>query len=216
MTRVKICGIKSESELELAVLCGADAVGFITEVPVATPRRLSMHDAARLIKKVPLFVTPVVVIMPKNAEQAVRLVRGTGACAVQVHQKVSNEVLAALRSTGVKVIQTVHAEPGSMLNDMLEQVKVIENADAVLLDSAGSGKPGGTGQVHDWDISAAVVKGSRLPVILAGGLNPGNVEDAVRAVNPYAVDVASGVETGGMKDAVKVSDFIRKAKSCGV
>lgn len=216
MTRVKICGIKNERELELAVKCGADAVGFITEVPVATPRKLRMHDTARLIRKVPLFVTPVVVIMPEDAEQAVRLVKGTGACAVQVHCEVPGDVLAALNSTGVKVIQTVHVEPGSALKDVMHRIEAIENADAVLLDSSGGGKPGGTGQVHNWDISAAVVKSGRLPVILAGGLNPGNVEDAVRAVKPYAIDAASGVETDGAKDAVKVSEFIRKAKSCGV
>lgn len=216
MTRVKICGIKNERELELAVKCGADAVGFITEVPVATPRKLRMHDAARLIRKVPPFVTPVVVIMPEDAGQAVRLVHETGTSAVQVHMEVPGDILAALHSTGVKVIQTVHVKPGSVLKDVTDRVNALNNADAVLLDSSGGGKPGGTGVVHDWGISAAVVKSARLPVILAGGLNPGNVENAVSAVKPYAVDAASGVETDGAKDAVKVSEFIRKAKSCGV
>ncbi|MFQ6062126.1 MAG: hypothetical protein ACE5J9_02995 [Methanosarcinales archaeon] len=86
-------------------------------------------------------------------------------------------------------------------------------ADAILLDTSVGGRSGGTGITHDWNLSAEIVrKYSLLPIILAGGLNPNNVENAIKVVKPYAVDTASGVETKGVKDEVKVKEFIKKAR----
>ncbi len=88
------------------------------------------------------------------------------------------------------------------------------SADAVLLDTLANGKLGGTGAVHDWNKSAKIVEGLKVPVILAGGLNPGNVAAAIEKVRPYAVDVSSGLETGGKKDPQKILSFVREVRAC--
>ena len=88
------------------------------------------------------------------------------------------------------------------------------SADAILLDTLANGKLGGTGAVHDWNKSAEIVRSLKVPVILAGGLNPGNVAAAIEKVRPYAVDVSSGLETGGKKDPQKILSFVREVRAC--
>ncbi|MCZ7355705.1 MAG: phosphoribosylanthranilate isomerase [Candidatus Methanoperedens sp.] len=211
--RVKICGIKTERDLAIAVNAGADAVGFITEVPVDSPRKISLADASRLISKVPLFITPVLVIMPENAEQAVSMVHAAKPGAVQIHNALPLPELKKIRETGVKLIKTIpvslDADP-KLLMDLVAELK--GTADAVLLDTMQDGRSGGTGLPHDWKISSEVILRAGIPVILAGGLNPQNVKAAVRNARPYAVDTASGVETDGRKDEKKVVDFISNAR----
>ncbi len=215
--KVKICGIKSEHDLAAALNAGADAVGFITDVPVDSPRKINLVKARSLIEKVPLFVTSVLVIMPENAGDAVRMIEEAMPAAVQIHNSLPSQDLKKIRQTGVKLIKTVsvstHANAELLLGHIRELYGV---ADAVLLDTVIDGKIGGTGMPHDWELSSKIVLDARIPVILAGGLNPTNIQDAVRCVHPYAVDTASGVETSGRKDEQKVIDFIKKAKMHGI
>jgi len=211
--KVKICGIKSERELSLAINAGADAVGFITEVPVDTPRKISLTEAVRLISKVPVFVNSVLVIMPANAQQAIHMIQSAKPSAVQVHNALPLSELKLIRETGVKLIKTVPVSENADAAALIKQVRELSGiADAVLLDTALAGKSGGTGVPHNWEVSSEIVLNSGMPVILAGGLNPNNVKDAVRSVRPYAVDTASGVEIDGKKDEKKVIEFIKKAK----
>jgi phosphoribosylanthranilate isomerase len=128
--------------------------------------------------------------------------------------------------TNIPIIKTLfiplHGEDsgGKALNmnsvsSLLEKVNLLEETevvDSILLDTAKSGKPGGTGCVHDWALSRRISEQTRLPLILAGGLKPENVQEAIRAVSPYAVDTASGVETRGKKDAIKIKSFIEKVR----
>ena len=215
--KVKICGIKSESELALALNAGADAVGFITDVPVETPRKISLDLAASLISKVPVFVTSVMVIMPENADIAIDMIQKARPSAVQIHNDIDITELVKIRKSGVKVIKTLKVSQDSKSASILKQVDALKGvADAVLLDTAIGGKTGGTGVTHNWDVSAEVIRHSSLPIILAGGLIPENVGKAVRTVCPYAVDTASGVESNGVKDEKKVTDFIRNAKIHGI
>ncbi|MBU4492600.1 MAG: phosphoribosylanthranilate isomerase [Euryarchaeota archaeon] len=211
--KVKICGIKTERDLAMAINAGADAVGFITEVPVDSPRKLSLSEASRLISKVPVFVTPVLVIMPENAEEAIDMIHKATPSAVQVHNILALSELKKIKETGVKLIKTIPvaevAEPKMLIKQVSELSGVV---DAVLLDTAMEGKTGGTGVPHNWEISSEIVLHAGMPVILAGGLNPENVRDAVRNVRPYAVDAASGVETDGKKDEKKIIDFVNNAK----
>ena len=98
---------------------------------------------------------------------------------------------------------------------MVKQVNDLTDrdiVDGILLDSSAAGKVGGTGAVHDWSVSRAVVEAVNIPVILAGGLTPDNVKDAVKSVLPYAVDTASGIETDGMKDEKKICRFVREVR----
>lgn len=211
--KIKICGIKTENDLAAAINSGADAVGFITDVPVDSPRKITLAEASRLILKVPVFVTTVLVIMPENAHQAVRMIQAARPVAVQIHNALPLSELVKIKETGVKLIKTIQVYRDSKADIILKQIKELFGvADAVLLDTALDGRTGGTGVPHNWEVSSKIVLNADIPVILAGGLKPENVREAVRCVRPYAVDTASGVETAGKKDEKKVMDFINNAR----
>lgn len=206
MIRVKVCGIMNELDLNCAIRGGADAVGFIVEVE-GSRHRISAEDARKLIKEVPVFTKSVAVIAPQSPEEAMLLAQNTRADILQVHGTLGpDEILELKKRVHQKVIAAV--PPGTLAFSMSEV------ADAVLLDTMKDGKLGGTGEVHDWSTSAAIARGIPVPVILAGGLNPSNVGEAIRTVKPYAVDVSSGVEAAGRKDRGKVLSFVREVRSC--
>jgi phosphoribosylanthranilate isomerase len=226
-TRTKICGIRSPEEIELADLYGADAVGFITEVPVESPRKLNSDTAAYLVSRVPQTLSSVLVIMPENSDTAVELIEKINPDIVQIHSRLPLLELEIIKEkTDIPIIKTLSVpaqgeasceKAGSKASilSLLEEVSLLEEADTVdsiLLDTARSEKPGGTGCVHDWTLSQRISEETRLPLILAGGLKPENVREAIRIVSPYAVDTASGVETYGKKDAVKIKSFIEEVR----
>lgn len=201
MTRVKVCGITTRDELETVAEAGADAVGFVTEVPVETHRELDRDETRELVEATPPFVTTVAVTMPDDDDHAEALARETDADAVQVHNGVG--VDGAARHA--KVVERVEFdEPSS------------DAADAVIVDSTDAQGAGGTGETTDWEEAARFVDETTLPVVLAGGLDPSNVSRAVETVAPYAVDVSSGVERGEAKDDVLVENFVREVRDAGV
>jgi phosphoribosylanthranilate isomerase len=214
LTHIKVCGIMSQAELMQASLAGADAVGFIVEID-SSRHRLSAVQAADLIKQVPLFTKSVAVIAPDDVEEAVELALRTRPDVLQVHGSLSAADLAELKSrVSQKLVAALSAD-----SDLNEIRCYAASADAVLLDTLVKGTLGGTGAVHDWNKSAAIVEslkvdGLKVPVILAGGLNPGNVAVAIEKVRPYAVDASSGLETGGKKDPEKVLSFVREVREC--
>jgi phosphoribosylanthranilate isomerase len=218
LPRVKICGMKTAEDIELAVSCGAEAVGFITEVPVNTPRKLDAQTASELVKKVPFFVDSVLVIMPENGQEALELIEKVRPDVVQIHNNLSADEIAIIRNnTHQKIIRTfvVPVECRELPSEMMAEIdSLYENdlIDGILLDSGKAGASGGTGLVHDWSISRKIVENTEAPVILAGGLKADNVRDAVSTVMPFAVDTASGVETDGKKDPAKVCRFIEEAR----
>ncbi|MCQ6962571.1 phosphoribosylanthranilate isomerase [Methanolobus chelungpuianus] len=221
MPKVKICGMQCAEDIDMAVRCGADAVGFITEVPVQTPRKIDAAAASRLIDRVPPFVDSVLVIMPDSASQALELIGQVRPDAIQIHNDLGAEDIGIIRD-GLKgsrqrVIKTlpVPADSAGDTRNLLTQVEELSDAgsvDAILLDSARAGMSGGTGLTHDWSVSREIVENTDIPVILAGGLKPENVRHAVDEVLPFAVDTASGVETDGKKDPAKVCRFIKEAR----
>ena len=226
-TRIKICGNTNPGDLAHAIACGADAVGFITDVPVRSPRKIDTETAKELIKQVPVFVDSVLVIMPDDLGSAMALIQETRPTCVQIHSDLPISELAEISKT-VKLIKTIAVPkdaPSGIADHIISRIDALTGiADAILLDTSiststraksgarigGEGGGGGTGKVHDWRISAEIVKRSRLPIILAGGLTPDNASDAIRKVHPYAVDTASGVETDGKRDPDKVRRFIRE------
>jgi phosphoribosylanthranilate isomerase len=196
----------NEKDLDCAISGGADAVGFIVEVE-GSRHRISAEDARELIKRVPVFTKSVAVIAPDSPEEAVLIAQKTGADLLQVHGTLEPEEIKELKKlVPQKIIAAV--PPG------IEAHRMAGAADAVLLDTLKDGKLGGTGAVHDWSVSASLARNLRVPVILAGGLNSSNVEEAIRTVSPYAVDVSSGVETAGRKDQEKIMSFVREVRSC--
>lgn len=209
MTRVKVCGLMSGDDLDHAVRAGADAVGFVVEI--ADSRHcLSAGEAAHLIRRVPIYTKSVAVIAPQDVNDAVRLAGQTGADVLQLHGSLAPGDLAELKGlVSQKLVAAVAADAGISVARRYGMV-----ADAVLLDSMVDGKLGGTGRVHDWDISAEIVRSLKVPVILAGGLHAGNVAQAIEMVRPYAVDVSSGTETDGRKDPEKINSFVLEVRRC--
>ncbi len=210
MTRAKICGIRDPGARDAAVASGADAVGFVVEIP-RSRRSIGRKEAKSLIRGLPPFVSSVVVMEPKSAAEAASIALDTGADVLQVNGTLAAEDLSTLREmVAARLVATVPAVPGA-----LEEVRrIAEVADALLVDSQEGGKLGGTGAVHDWNLSADLVEAVGAPVILAGGLSPENVAEAIRAVGPYAVDVSTGVETEGRKDPAKIAAFLREVRCC--
>ena len=208
MIKVKICGVRTAEDASKCVEAGADAVGMLL---APSPRRITVERAGAIVKGLPPFVTPVIVAMPSSAEEAVEAARKIGPGAIQLQGDEPPEMLAEIKKAlpGIRLIKAVHVGSG----DELEKARAYEEvADAILLDTMSPGR-GGSGQTHDWSLSKKVAASIKKPVVLAGGLNPSNVAGAVRAVRPFAVDVASGVEAEGRaKDMRLVKAFIRNAK----
>lgn len=215
-TRVKVCGMKSAEDIGLAVRSGADAVGFITDVPVNTPRKINLQKARELIARVPFFVDSVLVIMPGSAQEAIEMIRTAKPDVVQIHSQLDIGEMRTLRdNTDISIIRTFHVQGDVSADELGDEINMFtsENLiDGVLLDSYVSGKVGGTGQLHDLSVSKRLVDHLDVPVILAGGLNPDNVKVCVEEVMPFAVDTASGVETDGIKDVDKVVAFVNAVR----
>lgn len=197
--------------MAVAVAAGADAVGFIVGVP-SSPRNLTLERAEMLLSQVPIFVDSVVVTAPKSIKQLVEVCEGLKPTAIQIHGKEqldSSEIREKIKDT--RLIKTVYVTEDALNETAIEDSKMF---DALLLDSFSKGQYGGTGKVHDWTLSRQIKEAvAPVPVILAGGLKPENVKEAILTVQPYAVDVASGVELSpGVKDHEKVRAFVENAK----
>jgi phosphoribosylanthranilate isomerase len=209
--KVKICGITRDDDLQTAIALGADALGFVVGVP-ASPRNLAPQQATRLIDHVPLFVASVVVLVPQSVDDVVHTCESLRPTAVQLHGGVPIDPAQLRRALPtVSVIRAITVS-SDRLPDGAADAAI--GVDAVLLDSFAQGLLGGTGVVHDWTVSKRVKQTIHpTPLILAGGLTPDNVREAIHVVQPYAVDVSTGVESRpGRKDPVKVSAFIQRVK----
>ena len=207
MTRVKVCGITTGPDLRVAADAGADAVGLIADVPVDTPREVAVERAADLVAAAPPFVTTVLVTMPEAPERAVELVDHVNPDVVQLHGDLPvgdvADVAANANADVVKRVDAANPDAG----------RYDDVVDALLVDSVGDDGAGGTGRTHDWGATREFAESVASPVVLAGGLTPTNVADAVATVGPFAVDVASGVEAaGGEKDHDAVRTFVANAK----
>ena len=208
MTRVKICGLTTPADVETAVTAGADALGFITDVPVDTPREVDSTTAADLVAGVPPFVTTTLVLMPDESGHAVDLARTIQPDVLQLHCDFDPAELQFVRAeSSTKLVVTVDADEPDRARE-LDDV-----ADALLVDSTTEEGAGGTGETHDWHATGELAAELDSPVVLAGGLTPDNVAEAVSVAEPYGVDVASGVESsGGEKDAAAVHSFVSEVR----
>ena len=211
--RVKICGITRKEDLNAAVAAGADAVGFVVDVP-SSPRKISMDKAVALMRLVPPFVKSVIVSVPASLRELEEVCEELNPDAVQIHGENLPDINAfKTKLSKTLLIRAVKANSPQVVDDAETAARVF---DAVILDSFTDGKYGGTGVVHDWKVSRIVRQVIHpKPLILAGGLNPENVAEAVQTVEPYAVDVSSGVEQRpGIKDHQKMVEFVERAKGC--
>lgn len=210
MTRVKICGITSLEDAKMAVAAGADALGFLVDIKGAK-NSIGSATASAIISQLPPFVSSVAVTTETDAKAILRIIKNARANTIQLQGKVTPDTVRAIKVFFVKVYVAIHVTDESAIE---EAKKFEDSADAIILDSTDkTGALGGTGKTHNWEISRRIVESVSIPVILAGGLNPENVAEAIRKVRPYAVDVQSGVSNpDGTKNTEKVKLFIEKAK----
>ncbi len=208
--RVKVCCMSSGDECALAVEAGADAVGFVS----AMPSGAGMVGEELIAGIAPLVPPPVATfLLTSSLDPAVIAAqqRRCGTNTIQLVDSVGPSCLASLREDlpGVRLVQVIHVVDDSSVE---EAKQIAHLVDAILLDSGNPRLPvkelGGTGRTHDWTLSRRIRKESKVPVYLAGGLNASNVRDAIRLVEPFAVDVCSGVRTGGMLDRDKLYNFM--------
>ncbi|MES9897922.1 MAG: phosphoribosylanthranilate isomerase [Sedimenticola sp.] len=197
--RVKICGITTPEDAQQAVSMGADAIGLVFYPP--SPRAVSVERAAEIVRDLPPFVTVVGLFVNAGRDEVADILATTRLDLLQFH---GDETPEACSGHGRPFIKALRMREDL---DLAAMWKHYSNAAGLLLDSYQKGVPGGTGATFDWERIPQQMAGE---IILAGGLSAENVEDAIRRVRPYAVDVSGGVERGkGIKDGSKITAFMR-------
>ena len=214
MIRVKICGIRRVEDADAAIEAGADALGFLVGQVHASPDFIKPELARSIVRSLPPFASTVLVTHLPNPADIIRLAVATECSTIQLHGDTDFRGAAQIREKlpYAKLIKALHVNTRLTPDRARAWGEVV---DAILLDTAVPelDQIGGTGKLHDWRVSAEVVHDCPMPVILAGGLTPDNVQAAIKTVHPYGVDVNSGTKNAeGFKDPRKVKAFVRNAK----
>ncbi|PRY21571.1 phosphoribosylanthranilate isomerase [Spirosoma oryzae] len=214
-TRVKVCCISSTDEAQLAVALGADALGLVGAMP-SGPGVVADELAATIVQQVP---PPLATFMLTSETTAAGILAHHSrvlANTIQLVDAVPATTYTQLRQAlpTVKLVQVIHVIDERSVAEAL--AAVANGADALLLDSGNPNltvkELGGTGRVHNWQVSRAIVDQSPVPVFLAGGLNPTNVRAAIEQVQPFGLDICSGVRTNGQLDANKLRAFMAQVR----
>ncbi|HNA29626.1 MAG TPA: phosphoribosylanthranilate isomerase [Thiobacillaceae bacterium] len=206
MTRTKICGITRVEDALAAAHAGADAIGLV--FVAKSPRHVTPMQAAEIGAALPPFVTRVALFVNPDAAQVEAVLGLARPDVLQFHGEESPEFC---RSFGLPYLKAARVRPGV---DLLQFATLHADAQGLLLDAWSEGVHGGTGERFDW---ALIPPDLPRPIVLAGGLHPGIVAEAVRVVGPWAVDVSSGVEAAkGIKDAAKIAAFIKEVRNADV
>jgi phosphoribosylanthranilate isomerase len=200
-TRIKICGLTREADVDDAIDAGADALGFV--LYPKSPRHVSLARAAELISRLPPFVQPVLLFVNASPAEVHKATSTLPQALLQFH---GDESPAECEAAGHAYLRAVRMAPGV---DLLDCASQFHTAQALLLD-AHADVYGGSGKVFDWSLLPPSVP---LPVVLSGGLNPANVTDGVTRVRPWAVDVSSGVEISkGLKSGPLMRRFCKAVR----
>ena len=217
ITRIKICCIADEAEAALAISRGASALGLVSEMP-SGPGVIDEDRIAAIATLIPPGTASFLLTSRTDAEAIIAQQKRCRVDTIQLCDAVPEIAYAELRAAlpGVKLVQVIHVT-GPRARD--EALRVAPRVDALLLDS---GNPtlavkelGGTGRVHDWNLSRRIRAEVPVPVFLAGGLRPDNVAEAIGLVHPYGVDVCSGVRTEGRLDESKLRAFVAAVRAAG-
>ncbi len=208
--RIKICCISSTDEAKMAIDCGVSAIGLVGKMP-SGPGPIPDD----LIRKIAFTVPPgIATFLLTSATSLMEIIdhhHRTNTNTIQLVDSIKVETYCQLKAAmpSVKIVQVIHVADKRSAD---EAIKISEMVDAILLDS---GNPklkikelGGTGRVHDWKLSRFIRDNVKCPVFLAGGLTPDNVREAIEIVNPFGVDVCTGVRTDGKLDRLKLEKFI--------
>jgi len=216
----------TRSDIDMCVRAGADAVGFVTEYPVAVPWNIGRDKARELAAAVPPFVTTTAVV-GGPVETILQIAQAVRPNLLQLHGDETAEeigrICAALRNTATKVVKALRIDVDTgrarfAIEDPLAAALALAASGiaALVIDSKTARRPAGTGIPLDWHIAAQIAAALPIPLILAGGLTVQNVAAAVAQVRPFGVDVISGVEkAAGIKDEALIAQFVRAAKTAG-
>ncbi|MFM7847876.1 MAG: phosphoribosylanthranilate isomerase [Rubrivivax sp.] len=201
-TRIKICGLTRETDVDAACAAGADAIGFV--LYAASPRAVSVQRAGELARRLPPFVTPVLLFVNASGDEVRAAAQAVPHALLQFH---GDETPAQCRAPARPYLRAVRMGPGV---DLLDCAASFSDAQALLLDAHVEGYGGG-GKVFDWSL---VLPGVARRLVLSGGLNPANVTDGILRVRPWAVDVSSGVEQAkGVKDVGLMRRFCQAVRA---
>jgi len=206
-TRIKICGITRPEDARLAVELGADAIGLVFYQP--SPRYVTVDQALRVAAAVPPFVSIVGLFVDSDREHLKGILQQVPIDLLQFH---GNEPLEDCEGYNRPFIKAIRMRDDV---DLQEEASRFPTAKGLLLDSYQAGVPGGTGESFDWArVAEARANGLNVPIILAGGLTPANVREAISVAAPYAVDVSGGVESAkGVKDSEKMAAFVEAVRT---
>jgi len=212
--RVQIAGVSTLEEALATAEAGADALGFTVRLPHGVHDGLTEAKARGIVAALPPFVASVAISYVETPRQAVELCRYLGVSTLQLHGPFPTQELPLIRAglPHLKLIRAVHVTGPEAL---AQARSLARHVDALILDTfdPASGRHGATGKTHDWGLSRQIVSEVRVPVLLAGGLTPDNVAAAIAAVQPWGVDVHTGVENpDGTRNLDKVRAFVARAK----
>jgi phosphoribosylanthranilate isomerase len=214
-TRIKICCIKSIAEARAAIAAGADAVGLVSRMP-SGPGMIAEELITEITAAVRGAASTFLLTSLQDPRQIVAQHRRCATTTLQLVDELPDGAHAHIRQAlpDVSLVQVIHVVDEA---SVLEAVSVAPHVDALLLDSGNPSlcvkELGGTGRTHDWDLSAQIVAMVGVPVFLAGGLNPGNVVEAIARVRPFGVDLCSGVRTDGRLDPAKLARFVAAVRT---
>ena len=207
--RVKICCISSIDEAKLAISYGASAIGLVSEMP-SGPGVIIEKLIEEIASTVPPGISTFLLTSKTDADSIITQQRRCKTNTIQIVDRVSGDVYARLRDElpGIKIVQVVHVNGEESIDEAKE---VSQFVDAILLDSGNQKlkvkELGGTGRTHDWRISKIIRDSVKVPIFLAGGINQENVTEAIETVNPFGVDLCSGVRVNGKLNENLLSEF---------
>lgn len=211
--RIKICCIADTEEAKLAIEYGASALGLVAEMP-SGPGPIPDKKIAEIAVFVPPPVATFLLTSQTTALGIIEHHRRTLTNTIQIVDELEERAYREIRDAlpGIKLVQVIHVVGERSIDEAIE---LAEFVDAVLLDSGDPAlavkELGGTGRRHDWSLSRRIVESIDRPVFLAGGLNAGNAREAIETVQPFGLDICSGVRTGGKLDPLKLEHFFRAA-----
>ncbi len=215
--RVKICCISSASEAQEAIRCGATALGLVGAMP-SGPGVISDEQIRMIAQGVPPSIATFLLTSETDASAIVAHQKRVGTSTVQIVDALKVGTYQAIRDAlpGIKLVQVIHVVDEASVDQALE---LAEQVDALLLDSGNPNlavkELGGTGRVHNWQLSRQIRERASKPIFLAGGLHAGNVRAAIETVEPFGLDLCSGVRTDGKLDRRKLEAFFEAVeKAC--
>jgi phosphoribosylanthranilate isomerase len=208
-TRVKICCISSIEEAKMAIQFGASALGLVANMP-SGPGVITDEEILKITKSVPPAISTFMLTSETSADEIIEHHKRTLTNTIQIVDELKDGTYQTIREAlpAIKIVQVIHVIDEKTID---EAIRISYSVDALLLDSGNPNleikELGGTGRVHNWTLSKKIIEQSKVPVFLAGGLTPENVRQAIEQVQPFGLDLCSGVRTNNKLDPGKLEKF---------